>query len=124
MSEELIELAEQVAAAPHHAGCATRRGGECDCYRLSRFEYKLADGVLALHAEVERLRRVERAARELDEFFDGKPGRWTLDRRVLSDGAADAMLSLHDYLNEVAYAALPDAASLAEDGQPTERGDR
>lgn len=44
---------------------------------------------------------VAKAARVLDALFDGEPGRWTLDGRVLTDDASTALLSLHDYLNDV-----------------------
>jgi hypothetical protein len=50
------------------------------------------------------MRNVENAARELDALFGGFPGRWTLDRVRLSDDAASVLLSLHDWLNDVANA--------------------
>jgi poly(3-hydroxybutyrate) depolymerase len=48
----------------------------------------------------EALIATERAAREVTRLVGGKPGRWTLDRRVLSDEAAAALLSLVDRINE------------------------
>jgi hypothetical protein len=57
------------------------------------------------------LLNVEKAARELDVFFTGRPGRWKLDGRLLSEDAAIALLSLHDYLNELEAArTYPDLA--------------
>jgi hypothetical protein len=47
---------------------------------------------------------VERAAREVDALFGGDFGRWTLDGRVVTDEASIPLLSLHDYLNDVAVA--------------------
>lgn len=47
---------------------------------------------------------VEGAARELDALFGGDYGRWTLDGRVVTDDASIALLSLHDYLNDVTVA--------------------
>lgn len=45
--------------------------------------------------------RMETAARELDRLFGGNAHRWTLDGRKVTDEAAQALLSLHDYLNEL-----------------------
>lgn len=42
----------------------------------------------------------EQAAREVTRLVGGKPGRWTLHRRVLTDEAATALLSLVDRINE------------------------
>lgn len=52
----------------------------------------------------EALENVATAAREVDDFFGGKPGRWTLDRKAVREPLATALLSLHDYLNDVASA--------------------
>lgn len=52
----------------------------------------------------EAIRSVEGAARELDALFDGAPGRWTLAGEEIEEEAATALLSLHDYLNDVTFA--------------------
>ncbi len=64
------------------------------------------------------LLNVERAARELDAMFSGEPGAWTLDTVEVYGQAASALLSLHDYLNDVTnarsarVAQAPDAERL------------
>jgi len=45
--------------------------------------------------------KMEAAAREVTAMLSGSPGRWKLDGRRVSEDAADALLSLHDYLNEL-----------------------
>lgn len=52
------------------------------------------------------------AAREVDKLFDGEPGCWTLDGQKVDDDAAHALLSLHDYLNDLAI-----GAELAREGE-------
>lgn len=47
------------------------------------------------------LLNMERAARELDALFDGEPDAWRLDGVWVAPAAATALLSLHDYLNDV-----------------------
>lgn len=46
---------------------------------------------------------VEAAAREVDALFDGGLP-WKLDGRLLTTDAAYALLSLHDYLNDLRIA--------------------
>jgi len=49
--------------------------------------------------------RVERAARELSAMLDGEPGMWTLGDTIIEDDeAANALLSLHDHLNDLTNA--------------------
>lgn len=50
------------------------------------------------------LRNVADAARDLDQMFGGKYDRWTLGGKVFKneDPVAQALLSLHDYLNDLA----------------------
>ncbi|MET0601831.1 MAG: hypothetical protein ABW167_07565 [Baekduia sp.] len=50
------------------------------------------------------LLNAERAAREVTKLLDGAPGEWTLDGEQLTDEAASALLSLHDFLNDVTNA--------------------
>ncbi len=65
-------------------------------------------------AELDALRRdhaallnVETAARELDALFGGTAGAWILDGQDVDGEAASALLSLHDYLNDVLIARQP-----------------
>lgn len=68
---------------------------------------------LFTHMELALL-RVEEAARELDALFDvrdegpqsvsGNLDEWKLDGRRMTGAASMALLSLHDYLNDVAQA--------------------
>lgn len=51
-----------------------------------------------LHAA---LLNVERSARELDGLFDKCGTKWMLGRHSVSTEVAGALLSLHDYLNDV-----------------------
>lgn len=64
----------------------------------------------------EALENVVTAAREIDQVFGGEPGRWTLDRKVVREPLASALLSMHDYLNDVtnARAALVAASQERE----------
>lgn len=76
----------------------TERHGGVRLYRRG----PKAEGIPRLPTEHEALLSVERAARELDALFDGKPGCWTLGGwRVVNDDVSEALLSLHDYLNDV-----------------------
>jgi hypothetical protein len=43
---------------------------------------------------------VEAAARDVSELFGGSPEQWSLNGQPLTEVAADALLSLHDYLND------------------------
>jgi hypothetical protein len=54
--------------------------------------------------EVTALLNVEKAARELDELFYGEPDAWRLDGMHVGSEASSALLSLHDYLNDVTNA--------------------
>lgn len=47
------------------------------------------------------LRQVDRSARAVDALFGGQPEGWTLDGQAVTTDAATALLSLHDYLNDV-----------------------
>lgn len=52
---------------------------------------------------VTKTTRLVEAAREVDVQFDGKgPGRWTYADKSITDEAAEPLLSLHDYLNDLA----------------------
>lgn len=71
---------------------------------------QMAGAVALLDAFVEAIRaspgfrallNVERAAREVTKLLDGEPSQWTLDGVEISEEAASALLSLHDFLNDV-----------------------
>jgi hypothetical protein len=52
----------------------------------------------------EALVNVERAARKVDSMFGGTMSRWMFDGKTMSVEASDALLGLHDYLNDVSNA--------------------
>lgn len=61
----------------------------------------MAEPLLGQPQILKSLENVESAARELDAMFHGNVGRWTLAGREIPTEVSDALLSLHDYLNDV-----------------------
>jgi hypothetical protein len=71
----------------------------------------------------EAIRNVEGAARELDALFEGAPGHWTLAGEKIDEEAVTALLSLHDYLNDVTFA-LTAAMPLGQERGATASDER
>ena len=67
---------------------------------------KLAGDAVSSEGLEAALLNVERTAREVTALLDGGPSSdppgWTLDGEPISAGAADALLRMHDYLNDAA----------------------
>jgi hypothetical protein len=69
----------------------------------------LAAELAAARQDTDRRDRVIEAAKEVDAFVDGKgPGQWRYDGKAITDEAAEPLLSMHDYLNDLAAAADTD----------------
>jgi hypothetical protein len=92
---EHARTAVQIAADAYN-----RSGHPRDALRLGQAEQHLrrAEQVAAF---TDAATNVEQAARELDALFDGEVSHWTLDGKKVTEDAAAALLSLHDYLNDL-----------------------
>jgi len=55
---EALRIADKFNAEPHHFNCATRHGGECDCFKSSYEVHKLAYAFKVLYDGMKEVLRL------------------------------------------------------------------